>query len=136
MTAPLVGLSSRALLTAADELLTQPHHAWEGRWPRAVALLTRQALERSMEELYHAKRPELMSASARAQLLCLPVWLSPDLAGRAAWTYSALGRACHHHAYDVAPTAMELANWLETADELSRTVAGRVATTRHGRSPG
>ena len=130
MTAALVGLSSRALLTAADGLLSEPDPAWEGRWPRAVALLTRQALERSMEELYHAKRPELMSASARAQLLCLPVWLSPDLAGRAAWTYSALSQACHHHAYDVAPTAIELATWLETTDELSRTVAERLAIAR------
>lgn len=123
---PLVGPSSRELLAAADALLSEASPAWQGRWPRAVALLTRQALERAMEELFHAKAPPLMSASYRAQLLCLGVWVSDELADRAAYAWWALTRACHHHAYDLAPTSGELATWFEVADELSRTVAMRI----------
>jgi hypothetical protein len=120
----VVGPSSRQLLSAADDLLSEPSAAWSGRWPRAVALLTRQALERSMEELWAARAPAAMGASARAQLLCLRVFVDQDLARRAAWTWSALSRACHH-SYDLPPTAGELADWLATVDELTRAVGGR-----------
>ena len=120
----LVGPSSRELLSAADDLLSEPSLAWAGRWPRAVALLTRQALERSMEELWSVKAPAAMSASARAQLLCLRVYLDGDLARRVAWTWSALSRACHH-SYELPPTAGELGDWFNTVDELSRAAAAR-----------
>lgn len=80
-----------------------------------------------MEELFAVRSPALMRATYRAQLLCLGVWISPDLVGRVAYAWGALTRVTHHHAYELAPTATELAGWLETADELSRTVANRVA---------
>ena len=70
------------------------------------------------------KAPAAMTASTRAQLLCLRVYVDPDLCRRAAWAWSALSRACHH-SYDLAPTAGELNAWFETVDELSRTVAAR-----------
>ena len=128
----LVGPSSRELLAAADDLLSQPSDAWAGRWPRAVALLTRQAVERAMEELFALKAPELLRASYRAQLLCLPVWLPAEQAGRVAYTWGALTNATHHHAYELPPTASELAAWFEVADDLSRTVAARQAQTPPG----
>jgi hypothetical protein len=120
----VVGATSRQLLSAADDLLSEPSAAWSGRWPRAVALLTRQALERSMDELWAVRAPAAMSASARVQLLCLRAVVDPDLARRAAWTWSALSRACHH-SYDLPPTAGELADWINTVDELARAVASR-----------
>lgn len=123
----LAGPTSRQLLSAADDLLSEPSLAWSGRWPRAVALLTRQALERAMEELWSDRAPGAMSASARAQLLCLRVYVDPDLARRAAWAWSALSRACHH-TYDLPPTAAELGDWLNTVDELSRSVSPRMAS--------
>jgi hypothetical protein len=122
----LAGPSSRQLLSAADDLLSEPSLSWAGRWPRAVALLTRQALERSMQELWDVKAPSTSGASGRAQLLCLRLYVDPDLARRAAWTWSALSRACHH-SYDLPPTAGELGDWLETVDELCRTVAQRTS---------
>ncbi len=120
----LVGPSSRELLSAADDLLSEPSASWAGRWPRAVALLTRQALERSMQELWDAKAPPAAGASGRAQLLCLQQYVDPGLARRAAWTWSALSQACHH-SYDLPPTAGELGDWLNTVDELARAVATR-----------
>ena len=127
----LAGPSSRQLLSAADDLLSEPSAAWSGRWPRAVALLTRQALERSMEELWAVHAPAAMSSSARAQLLCLGVFVDRDLARRTAWTWSALSRACHH-SYDLPPTAGELGDWINTVDELVRAVAAR---TKAGAAP-
>ena len=123
----LIGLDARTLLSGADDVLSTTSEAWAGRWPRAVALLTRQALERSLEELWAAKSPPMLRASERAQLLCLRQWVNPELAGRTYYTWSALSQACHQHAYDLAPTSSELSGWIETVDELERTVRDRVA---------
>lgn len=124
--AALVGQDARTLLSFADELLSTPSEAWASRWPRAVALLTRQALERSMDELWAVKAPPMLGASARAKLLCLRSWVAPELAGRASYTWSALSQACHQHAYELAPTASELDGWLKTADEFERTIRARI----------
>src|SRR5947208_2890763 len=64
----LYGPDARTLLSSADELLSTASDAWAGRWPRAVALLTRQALERSMDELWAVKAPTMIRASARAKI--------------------------------------------------------------------
>ena len=110
------------LLTAADELLSAPRPSSAGWWPKAVALLTRQALERSMESLWLAKAPEVAAASKRSQLLCLRSFIDRSLALRAGAVWSALSRACHDHPYELPPTAAELAGWFETTEHLVRAV--------------
>lgn len=107
------------LLELADELLSETVPSMEGRWPRAVAILTRQALEMSLDRLWARVYPPVAGASMRAQLLCLPTYLDPELAARASVTWSALSRASHQHAYELPPTAEELAGWLEATGELS-----------------
>ena len=74
----------------------------------------------------------MIRASAKAKILCLRQWVSSDLAGRTAYTWSALSQACHQHAYDLAPTASELSAWIETVDELERTVRARIASRPEG----
>lgn len=116
----LTGPSPTELLRAADELLSAQRPASAGWWPRAVALLTRQALERSLESLWLAKEPGMVSVSARAQLLCLRSFIDRRLALRADATWVALSRACHDHPYELPPTAAELGGWFETTEELVR----------------
>jgi len=72
----------------------------------------------------HERTKTEAAAEYRAQLLCLRVYLDPDLARRVAWTWSALSRSCHH-SYDLPPTAGELGDWIETVDDLCRTVRAR-----------
>jgi hypothetical protein len=99
-----------------------------GRWSRATALLTRQALEASLDELWAARSPGIAACSTRAQLLCLPTYLGDgDLADRTAWTWWALSQACHFHAYELAPTVGELNAWLETVAELATAGATKAA---------
>ncbi len=88
------------LLTAAGRLIRRPDAATAGVWPRAAALLARQALER---------------CSMRSQLLCLTAYLGQDTATRAGYLSAALSRACHYHSYELAPTAAELTGWLNEA---------------------
>ena len=87
----------------AEALMQDPAATSSGTWPRAAALLGRSSLEAAMTELWDAKDVRLEHASWRAQLLCLPGYIDPDLARRVAFAHSALSAACHHHPYDLPP---------------------------------
>lgn len=80
-----------------------------GVWPRAAALCARRALEEALDQLWRVRAPGLEDASTRAQLVALPAYVNDDvLAGDVAFTWNALSEACHHHDYELAPTAGEL----------------------------
>ena len=62
--------------------------------------------------------------SSHAQLLCLVVYFSDrGVARQTSATWAALSRACHHHPYELNPTADEMRAWLASA----RTFANEVA---------
>ena len=103
------------LLALARDVLSRP--AGTGAWPRAVALLARQALEQFPGDLWAWKAPDVALVSTRAQLICLPAYLDDEIAARANHLWWALSRACHHHPYELPPTAAELTALL---DELAR----------------
>lgn len=105
------------MLVAARGLL-KPDKFTAGLWPRGVALLTRQALESALDELWRRRAPRIAAASARAQLLCLSEYLRQGgVAERVRYAWSGLSRACHHHAYELPPTAPELQAWVATVAE-------------------
>ena len=121
-----IGPTPAELLSAADDLLSEATDATAGRWPRAVAILCRQALEGSLHDFWRAKAPGLEAASERAQFLCFRTHVAPDLAARVEHAWTALSRACHHHGYELPPTASELAGWLEVVDGLDGAVRQRI----------
>jgi hypothetical protein len=109
------------LVALAERLLRRADPATAGLWPRATALLALSALEAGVEQLWQTNALALSGCSMRTQLICLRSYLADSaLAARAAHTWSALRRACHHHAYELAPTSVELESWLAVVDELSR----------------
>lgn len=109
----------------ARQLLDRASPDTAGLWPRAAALLGRQALEMAVDDFWHSRRLELDSCPTRPQLICLREYLGDaDLAGRVHHAWNALSQACHHHPYELAPTVGELAGWIGIAEEL----AGRAGT--------
>lgn len=111
--------SPAELVDAARDLMHRPGAGIAGLWPRAAALLARRALEEALDELWARRAPGLQHATARAQLTCLPDYLGDrGLAGEVAFTWSVLSDACHHHAYELAPTATELERRLDVIDRL------------------
>ena len=100
-----------------------------GIWPRATALLTRQALEAALDDLWRRRAPGLELCSARAQLLCLPSYLHGDeeLAERVSYTWAGLSRACHQHPYELPPTSSELIGWIEVVEQLVAHLQAAVA---------
>ncbi len=113
------------LLTAARDLLERPAAATVGGWPRAVALLTRQALEQALEEVWKADPTTagLCDCTWKTQLTCLPSYLSADLASEISYVWAALSNACHYHPYDLAPTATELNGWMDAVAGLLIAIA-------------
>jgi hypothetical protein len=107
------------LVEMADAVLRAHGSAWGGAWARAVALLARQALEGALDELWIVRDVNLSPVSAHAQILCLGAYLDDDaLAAEVRYAWGALSRACHHHPYELAPTAEELGRWVLTVRTL------------------
>ncbi len=120
------------LLVAARDLLERPALARIGGWPRAVALLTRQALEQALQ-CFWKKSPAttgMGNCTMKAQLTCLPSYMEPRLAREAGHAWAALSRACHYHPYDLAPTAAELSGWIDSVATLTASIAGTARRTR------
>jgi hypothetical protein len=109
----------RAALGLAHRALERADPETAGLWPRAAALLARNALEMAVARLWERRGLDLRGCSMRVQLICLRMYLGDaDLAARAGHAWSALSRACHHHPYELAPTAAELQGWLAVVDAL------------------
>jgi len=120
MTADEVGHADETL-SFARGLLDRSDVATRGLWPRAAALLGRQALEDAISWIWLVQAPGLEDCSMRAQMLCLSEYLGNEqVAEEAAHIYARLSWACHHHPYELAPTAIELRAWLE---EVSKIIA-------------
>lgn len=101
------------LLDTADRLLTAVVPRTRGVWPRAAAFAIRAALEIGLNAYWERVQPEVARAPARSQLLLLRSYAGPEVAAEAVEAWHALSRACHHHAYELAPTAQELRGWLQ-----------------------
>jgi hypothetical protein len=102
------------LLTAGQHLLDRPDARTAAIWPRAAALLARQALEQGLDQYWRGKGLKLAQLATKPQLICLSAYFPDrDLAARANDAWSNLTQACHHHPYELPPGHAELKGWLE-----------------------
>src|SRR5687767_8373605 len=102
------------LLTAATGLVADDSSSV---WPRAGALLARQALEEAVEQFYRTKSPGLEECSGRVQFICLQWFVDRAVAHEAQQVWAELSRACHVHAYELAPTGHELERWIARVEQ-------------------
>lgn len=88
------------------------------RRARAAALLARSALEARIDQwLLDGGRP-MPAASTRVKLVCLRVLVEEDKGREAAWLYARLSHACHQHAYELAPNAVEIVELVHGVQQL------------------
>jgi hypothetical protein len=103
------------LLDGAELILSDARYSIAGVWPRAAALLARQALETAMLQFWMVRAPGLEWCSIHAQLLCLPDYVRDrEIAESASLAWRSLSRICHHHPYELLPTAAELRALFDT----------------------
>ena len=116
--------NSQALLDWARAVAAHPELGVAGAWPRAAALLGRQALEAGLDEFWMRQLPQMREASRATQLSCLEQFLRDhDLVSGIRTAWGALSRACHHHPYELAPTAHELEHWFVAVGNLVERLA-------------
>ena len=107
------------LLAAARSLAETPKARTASVWPRAAALLARQALEQGLDLYWRSKNLKLDTVATRPQLICLAAYLPDEgVAGRASHAWASLTRACHHHPYEVQANHAELASWIDAVAEV------------------
>lgn len=98
-------------LDVADALLKDSLTLPPGVAARACTWLIRLALEHALDDFWARHAPDIGGASRRAQLLVFKRMTNADLGQRYNQLWSELSNAAHHHAYELAPTAIELRSW-------------------------
>ena len=97
-------------------------------WPLGAAVLTRQAIEATLDVFWARTVPAMRVATAAEQWLALPSYVGAPPELRAAeYAWSALSQACHHRDYDVGLTEPELRAHLRAADAFRVAVGERIA---------
>ena len=115
-------MPSTEILERATDLLNHPTAETAGLWPRATAVLARQALEVGLHEALSARIPGIQRAPVRVQLLCLQSYLEDtEIAHEVNLAWWALSRACHHLSYELPPTAPELVGLIDVVGRFVRT---------------
>lgn len=111
------------LILAANDLLVRPRAETVGLWPRAAALLARQALEGGLRRYY--EKWGIKECSARSQLLCLRELAGREVARDATYAFHYLSNVCHHHPYEVSPLSVELRTALELVESVLERLENR-----------
>lgn len=110
-------ISTREVLDRANDLLRRPTAGTAGLWPRATAVLARQALEARLKEALAGRLPGVERANVRVQLLCLMSYFEDtQIAHEVNLAWWGLSRACHHLSYELPPTAPELEALIDVVD--------------------
>ncbi|GAA2760147.1 hypothetical protein [Actinopolymorpha rutila] len=130
-------VSAGVLLGYARAVLSGTTAMPKTRAPRIAAVLARQALEETVQQLCTSAGAPLSDATMRSRLISLRFLVSRDHAGRiadlaeAAW--NGLSGACHHHAFELTPTVGEVHGLINCVAELTvfaSTVAAKTADER------
>jgi hypothetical protein len=115
----MTSASPEQLLAGAAMAIQRPDAGWRGQWPRAAAILARQALEAGVDRMWTGPAAGMAAASMKAQMVCLPAFLSDPVLARDTYvTWCALSNACHAHPYDLSPTVAELKRWNDVVGRL------------------
>lgn len=113
------------LLDATERVLTLDTLPIGAR-TRAAALLARRALEGSVDDALRRAGAAPERATFSGQMLALAALIDDEaLARRGFATWHALSEACHHHGYELPPSADELASRVHTVRQVVAALAGR-----------
>lgn len=104
--------TARALVDRARDVLHRDTSMPRFHAVRIAAWLGRLALETLVTATLDADGIRAADATMRTRLGCLQI-LEPELAPDAATLWWGLSRCCHHHAYELAPSATEIEHYLD-----------------------
>ena len=121
-------------LGVARDLVSGGRADYSGPWSRTAAVLGRLVIEEALRSFWQLRAPGLERCSTHAQLLCLGEYVRDrTLVQATAAAWADLSRACHHHPYELVPTASELDSWLAVAGEFVAEVDRQIAASNRKR---
>jgi hypothetical protein len=109
------------LLDAADRVLSGSVELPRGRGARIAAVLARSALEDIVIETCATHGLDVAESNMRVRLATL-IAVSDPKARELAMAWWNLSRACHQHAYEMAPGHGEVAHWVAAVHHLAGAV--------------
>jgi hypothetical protein len=112
------GVRAAHLLDLAEKVLAGTVATPRARAMRAAAILARSALEDLVTDSCAREGIDVTRTSMRVRLACLRA-LVPSIAGDAALAWSGLSRACHQHAYEIAPHHAEVAHLVSKVRQIA-----------------
>lgn len=109
-------LDASALLEQANAILK----AGGPNANRAACWIGRAALESTVSALIEDRKVPAPDATMRSKLGVLQVAFAgePDIASSAEYAWNALSRVCHHHAFELTPSAGEVEHLLDLVQGL------------------
>jgi hypothetical protein len=108
------------LLGHARDILEGTVSVPRGQASRLSSFLTRQALEEVVYELCHAKGDRLdHPVNMRSRLIVVRALYRGETAALAEIAWAGLSGLCHHHAYELTPTASEARHFLDLVASLN-----------------
>lgn len=108
------------ILDSAQAILDGKTMMPKTRAPRASAMLARQALEDAVRDLCDLAGADVGRATMRSRLIIIRVLLGSGVADLAETAWAGLTRACHHHAYELAPNADEVDHLIGLVSKLNQ----------------
>ncbi|MFE0021474.1 hypothetical protein [Amycolatopsis sp. NPDC059021] len=115
---------TQALLRRAREVLEGTVHVPEGLAVRSAAFLARQAIEGMVTTSCQALGVSIGRAHMRSKIIVISALSGDEMGARADLAWAALCQACHHHAYELTPTADAIARWIGQIEAILLEVAG------------
>lgn len=90
---------------------------------RAACWIARAALESVVDDLLTARQRSAPNATMRSKLTVLQIAYEqePDVAVRAEYAWNGLSRICHHHAFELTPSATEVRHLVQLVERLTDT---------------
>jgi hypothetical protein len=111
-------MTPQSSLGQARAVLDGTVHVPEGVAVRSAAFLGRQVFEDAITALCQAGGVTLDRASMRSKVIVTRALHGDETGDCAAMAWAGLCRACHHHAYELAPAADEVSRWLDLVADL------------------
>jgi hypothetical protein len=117
-----VTVPTRTHLELALTVLNGREYVPAGLRCQAAAYLARQALETLVLQRCEELGASMPGATMRSRLVVLRVLDRPECSGPAQAAWTGLSRACHRHAYELAPGEGEIRALIALVDEAGRAV--------------
>ena len=104
----MISTPAAQLLREAERILDGATGPGSGNSARLAAFVARQAVEALVDERLKTVRAECPGASMRSRLAILKSLDDGDWAAQIDLVWNQLSACCHHHAYELAPTVVEV----------------------------